>query len=83
MTYSRQFVQDPVQKIVDEKTKDLTRKVLLERASLQGICRIFDVSMPWLLEFIDGLIQEIPQDLNAEVVQEDDEIEVVVLEADE
>jgi IS1 family transposase len=39
--------------------------------------------MPWLLELINGLIEEIPQDLNAEVVQENDEIEVVVLQADE
>lgn len=39
--------------------------------------------MPWLLELIDDLIQEIRKDLNAEVVKEDDEIEVVVLEADE
>ena len=79
----RQFIQEPSQKIIDDKTKNLVRKTLLERVSLHGICRIFEVSMSWLLEFIDGLIQEIPQDLNAEVVEEDDEIEVVVLEADE
>jgi IS1 family transposase len=39
--------------------------------------------MPWLLEFIDRLIAELPEHLNAEVVTEDDEIEVVLLEADE
>jgi len=80
---SRQFVQDPNQKIIGDHTKNLVKKALLERVSLHGICRIFDVSMPWLLELIDGLIEEIPQDLNAEVVQENDEIEVVVLQADE
>lgn len=80
---NRQFVQEPTQRIIDDKTKHLVRKALLERVSLHGICRIFEVSMPWLLEFIDGLIQEIPQDLNAEVVQENDEIEVALLEADE
>lgn len=80
---SRQFVQEPNQKIIDDKTKNLVKKSLLERVSLHGICRIFDVSMPWLLELIDGLIEEIPQDLNAEVVQENDEIEVVLLQADE
>lgn len=83
LTCDRQFVQEPSQKIIDEKTKNLVRKALLERVSLHGISRIFEVSIPWLLEFIDGLIHEIPQDLNAEVVEEDDEIEVVVLEADE
>jgi DNA-directed RNA polymerase subunit RPC12/RpoP len=80
---SRQFVLEPTQKIIDEKTKDLIRRVLLERISLEGVCRAFEVSMPWLLEFIDGLIAQLPENLNAEVVAEDDEIEVVVLEADE
>jgi transposase-like protein len=80
---NKQFVLDPSQKIIDEKTRGLIRKTLLERVSLEGVCRIFDVSMPWLLEFIEHLIQELPEDLNAEVVNENDEIEVVLLEADE
>jgi len=79
----RQFVLEPTQKIIDDKTKGLIKRVLLERISLEGVCRAFEVSMPWLLEFIDGLINELPGNLNAEVVAEDDEIEVVVLEADE
>lgn len=79
----KQFVLDPSQKIIDEKTKHLVSKALLERVSLEGVCRIFDVSMPWLLEFMNFLIQGLPENLNADVVQEDDEMEVVVLEADE
>lgn len=79
----RQFVLDPTQKLIDEKTRSLVRKTLLERVSLEGVCRIFDLSMPWLLEFIDSLIQELPENLNAEVVTENDEIEVILLEADE
>jgi IS1 family transposase len=80
---NRQFILEPSQKLIDEKTKSLIRKTLLERISLEGVCRVFEVSMPWLLEFIDSLIAELPEDLNAEVVTEDDEIEVVLLEADE
>ena len=79
----RQFVLDPTQKIIEESIKSLIRKTLLERVSLEGVCRIFEVSMPWLLAFIDSLISELPEDLNAEVVAEDDKIEVVLLEADE
>ena len=79
----RQFVLDPTQKIVDEHTKSLVRKALLERVSLEGVCRIFGISMPWLLEFMNDLIAELPEHLNAEVVSENDEIEVVLLEADE
>jgi hypothetical protein len=79
----RQFVLEPIQKIIDDKTKNLIKRILLERISLEGVCRAFEISMPWLLEFIDDLIKELPENLNAEVVTEDDEIEVVVLEADE
>jgi insertion element IS1 protein InsB len=40
--------------------------------------------MPWLLDFIDGIIRELPEDLNAEVsCNEPDEIELVKLEVDE
>ena len=79
----RQFVLEPTQKIIDDKTKGLIRKVLLERISLEGVCRVFDVSMPWLLEFMDTLIKELPEDLKAEVISEDDDIEVIIFEADE
>ena len=83
LSCSRQFVEQSCQKLIDDSTKNLIKKTLLERVSLEGICRIYDVSMPWLLTFIDQIIASLPEDLNAEVVQEDDEIEVVVLEADE
>ena len=78
LTCNRQFVLDPAQKIIDERTKSLIRKTLLERVSLEGVCRIFDVSMPWLLEFIDDLIAELPENLNAEVVSENDEIDISI-----
>lgn len=79
----RQFILEPTQKIIDDKTKELIGKVLLERISLEGICRAFDVSMPWLLEFIDTLIKRLPEDLRAEVISEDDDIEVIIFQADE
>lgn len=80
---NKQFVLEPTQKIIDIHTKNLIRKTLLERISLEGVCRVFDVSMPWLLDFIDKVIAELPQDLNAEILQEGDEIEVILLQADE
>ena len=69
----KQFVLDPINKVIDEKTKSLVRKTLLERVSLEGVCRIFDISMPWLLDFISDLIQELPENLNAEVLHENDQ----------
>ena len=83
LSCDRQFVLNPTQKRIDQSVKDLIRKSLFERVSLEGLCRIFDVSMPWLLDFINCLIAELPDDLNAEVFKEGENIEVIVLEADE
>ena len=78
----RQFVQNPSNKIIDQKTKDLIRKALLERVSLEGLCRIFHISMRWLLNFINTIIKELPEDLNATITGNED-FEVAVLEIDE
>ena len=80
----KQFSESRDDKIINEQTRELVRKALLERVSLNGICRIFDVSMPWLLDFIDFIIGNLPEDLNAEVtVNDGDELEIAKLEVDE
>jgi hypothetical protein len=42
-------------KSVGEETKELIKKALLEPSSLWGICRIFGVSLMWLLGFVAAL----------------------------
>ena len=80
----RQFVEDPTQKLIDDKTRDLVRKALLERVSLLGICRIFDVSMPWLLDFLQSIFEALPDDLCVKIDSCDEsDVEVVEMEADE
>ena len=80
----RQFVEDPTQKLIDDKTRDLVRKALLERVSLLGICRIFDVSMPWLLDFLQSIFEALPDNLCAKVDSCDEsDVEIVEVEADE
>jgi transposase-like protein len=79
----KQFVADPQNKIIPDETKERIRRSLLERVSLEGICRIFDVSMPWLLGFMEKIFQSLPEDLNATIIAENDEFEVVVIEGDE
>lgn len=66
-----------------ERDRERIRKSLLERVSLEGICRIFDVSLPWLLDFMDQIIQTLPEHLDAGIIEEPDEIEVAALELDE
>ncbi len=48
----RQFVLDPHNKIISEETKDLIRKLLIEKLPLRAICRVADVSKTWLLQFL-------------------------------
>ena len=78
----RQFVIDPQNKIINEEKRALIRQALLERVSLEGVCRIFNVSMPWLLQFINEIIEELPEDLNATVTSAE-EFKVAVIELDE
>lgn len=78
----RQFVIDPQNKIITEEKRSLIRQTLLERVSLEGVCRIFSISMPWLLQFINEIIEELPESLNATVTSTE-ELEVAVIELDE
>lgn len=78
----RQFVLQPQNKVVSDETKGRVRQALLERVSLEGVCRIFEISMPWLLRFMDEIIQELPENLNAHVTSNED-FEVAILELDE
>jgi transposase-like protein len=78
----RQFVINPQNKTISEERRGLIRQSLLERVSLEGICRIFNVSMPWLLQFINEIIEDLPKNLNATVTSSE-ELEVAVIELDE
>ncbi len=82
LSCGRQFVIDPQNKIISEERRGLIRQALLERVSLEGICRIFTVSMPWLLQFLSEIIEDLPEGLNATVTQTE-EFEVAVIELDE
>ncbi|WP_284452914.1 hypothetical protein [Parachlamydia acanthamoebae] len=62
-----QFVIAPQNKIISEERRGLIRQSLLERVSLEGICRIFTVNMSWLLQFINE-IEDLPENLNATVI---------------
>jgi len=82
LSCGRQFVIDPQKKIINEETKSRIRKALLERVSLEGVCRIFDVSMPWLLKFMNEIIEDLPDNLNADIIGNED-LKVAILELDE
>jgi len=80
---SRQFVLDPQNKIISDESKDLVRRLLLEKLSLRGICRAAQVSQPWLLNFIKQEYDQVPRDLNVQVPPESTGLVLERLEADE
>jgi len=79
----RQFVLDPHNKIISDKTKDMVCKLLLEKLSLQGICRVTNVSQKWLLDFIKQEYARTPRDLNVQVPPDSLGLIIERLEADE
>ncbi len=62
----RQFVENGQEWFVSEPEKELVNKLLLERISLAGICRVVGVSESWLLGYIKELYAQLPPDLNAQ-----------------
>ena len=63
----RQFVESGQDWFVSSSEKSLINKLLLERISLSGICRVCDVSETWLLNYIKELYSNLPDDLNADL----------------
>ncbi len=81
----RQFVLEPQQKQIPEADREIIRKLLKERISLQGICRVMNVSMDWLQEFIEQEYAQIPEDLNIRPPDKESppEVDLLPVEADE
>lgn len=63
----RQFVEEGQDWFISAEKKALVNKLLLERISLAGICRVCAVSGTWLLTYIKELYDALPDDLNADV----------------
>ena len=57
----RQLVQDPQNKPIDQATKDLIDKLLLERLSLAGIARVTGVSELWLQRYVNAKYADVPR----------------------
>jgi len=77
---SRQFVAHSQR--IDEQTKELVKRLLLERLSLRGICRVLDISLEWLLQFIAEVYDQLPDHLYAKASCPYQGIELLRLEAE-
>ena len=49
----RQFVENPPNKVIDSKTRELVDRLLLERISMAGIARAVPVSAQWLQDYVN------------------------------
>jgi len=55
----RQFVINSAPKMVDERTRKIIDKLLLEKISLAGIARATDASEKWLQDYVNRKYAEI------------------------
>ncbi|MCL2927212.1 MAG: IS1 family transposase [Trichodesmium sp. MAG_R01] len=57
----RQFVENPTQKLIDQATRELIDRLLLERISLAGIARVVQVSEQWLQAYVLQKYAQVPR----------------------
>jgi IS1 family transposase len=80
----RTFVEGGLDWFVAESKKPLIDRLLLERISLRGLCRVMDISLRWLLVYIRKKYAELPEDLNfradREIVEHGEKVYVQLID---
>lgn len=56
----RQFIEQPTKKVIDQTTRDLIDRLLLERISLAGIARAVQVCEQWLQTYVNEKYAGVP-----------------------
>ena len=59
-TCGRQFVVDATNRVMDAERRSLVERLLCEKISLHGICRVLGVSIRWLMDFMAGCFAAVP-----------------------
>jgi IS1 transposase len=81
----RNFIENSDCRIISSDKIEQINRALNERNSLRGICRIFGISLSWLMKHVKKNFSSQPDDLNASIPSsnlETTEI-VIICEADE
>jgi len=63
----RQFVKGGQDWFISDAKKDLVDKLLLERISIAGIARVTGISQSWILTYLKGKYEDLPDDLNVDL----------------
>ena len=78
----REFVLNPEKEVISQETKELAEKMLLERISLRGICRVLNISLTWLLQFMVKKYESLPNDFNFKEVRKEKKVVFFRFEAE-
>ena len=78
----REFIQELKREPIAPEPQALVKKLLLERLSLRGICRVVGVSLDWLLTFLVSLYGELPDHVNVSLEPTDNHIIIQRLEVE-
>ncbi len=62
----RQFVKNPQWRKIEEETKALIERLLLEKIPLAGIARVHLVSEPWLQNYVNGKYDAVPRQVQVQ-----------------
>jgi hypothetical protein len=65
----RQFVLFATQRLVPAGDRTLVERLLCEKISLHGICRVVGVSIRWLMDFVSARFTALPDHLYANRVR--------------
>lgn len=64
MNCHKQFVENPISRMISDEKKTLIDALLLERISLRGIGRTVKVSLTWLQGYVNKKYRETPRQVN-------------------
>ena len=67
----RQFVLDPQNQPINDATKRLIDKLLLEKIPLAGIARVAEVSESWLQEYVNKKYADTPRQVKVKAKKKD------------
>jgi insertion element IS1 protein InsB len=78
----RQFVVDATDRVIDEEQRKVVERLLCEKISLHGICRVIGVSIRWLMDFMVARFAAVPEHLHVQPVASSCEVQLGCLEVE-
>ncbi len=67
----RPFIEQPTKKVIDQATRELIDRLLLERLSLAGIARATQVSEQWLQTYVNEKYAKVPRQVQVSAKKKD------------